>query len=137
MRFEVPQFIDIEDKIFGPLTFKQFIYVAGGAGLCFAVYKLIPIYIAIPIMIVIAGLAWALAFYKLNNQPFINIGQSFIIYLIKGKKYVWRKEIKKEQPVEQKPATPAAPTVQNQEITARRIQDLARNLDILDKTRYN
>ncbi len=33
MRFEVPQFIDVEDKIFGPFTFKQFLYLAGGAGL--------------------------------------------------------------------------------------------------------
>jgi hypothetical protein len=29
MQFRVPQFIDIEDKLFGPLTFKQFIYLAG------------------------------------------------------------------------------------------------------------
>ena len=40
MRFEVPQFVDIEDKIFGPLTFKQFIYIAGGAGVSVvAVYR--------------------------------------------------------------------------------------------------
>ena len=32
MRFQVPQFIEIESKIFGPLTFKQFIYLAGGGG---------------------------------------------------------------------------------------------------------
>ncbi|MFM2424198.1 MAG: hypothetical protein RLZZ70_589, partial [Candidatus Parcubacteria bacterium] len=30
MQFEVPQFIEIEDKIFGPLTWKQFLYVGGG-----------------------------------------------------------------------------------------------------------
>ena len=33
MMFSVPQFIDVEDKIIGPLTLKQFIYLAGGAGL--------------------------------------------------------------------------------------------------------
>ena len=32
MRFEVPQFIDIEDKIIGPLTWRQFIYLGGGVG---------------------------------------------------------------------------------------------------------
>lgn len=136
MRFEVPQFIDIEDKIFGPLTFKQFIYVAGGAGLAFAIYKLLPIYFAIPLMLTVAVLAWALAFYKLNNQPFINIGQAFIIYLLHGKRYVWKKETKTATPTVQ-PTVSVVKTPEAQELTARKIQDLARNLDILDKTRYN
>jgi hypothetical protein len=137
MRFEVPQFIDIEDKIFGPLTFKQFIYVAGGVGLAFAIYKLLPIYFAIPLMLAVAVLAWALAFYKLNNQPFINIGQAFIIYLLHGKRYVWRKEAKKPKTVAEPVKTTPVAAPQNDEVTARKIQDLARNLDILDKTRYN
>lgn len=137
MRFEVPQFIDIEDKIFGPLTFKQFIYIAGGGGLSYAVYKLLPIYFAVPIILAIAGIAWALAFYKLNNQPFINIAQAFIVFITKNKLYVWKKEPKKITPVKQiiKPVEPVAP--EQKELTARTIQDLARNLDILDKTHYN
>ena len=32
MQFQVPQFIETEDKIVGPFTLRQFIYVAG-AGL--------------------------------------------------------------------------------------------------------
>ena len=39
MQFKVPQFLDIEDKIFGPFTFREFIYLAGAAGLCFVFYK--------------------------------------------------------------------------------------------------
>jgi hypothetical protein len=137
MRFEVPQFIDIEDKIFGPLTFKQFIYIAGGGGLCFAVYKLLPIYFAIPLMLGLAVLAWALAFYRLNNQPFINILQAFIVFQVKGKKYIWKKEVKKT-PVVKKSMEPVAPvTLEEPVLTARKVQDLARNLDILDRTRYN
>jgi hypothetical protein len=137
MRFEVPQFIDIEDKIFGPLTFKQFIYVAGGGGLCYATYKFFPIFIAIPVIIAIAGLSYALAFYKLNGQAFITVGQAFLVYLTKNKLYVWKKEApqvkKKQAPI----LTPVAAEPEQKELTARRIQDLARNLDILDKTRYN
>jgi hypothetical protein len=38
MRFEVPQFIEIEAKIVGPLTWKQFVYVAGGVGLLVILY---------------------------------------------------------------------------------------------------
>ncbi|TSC61742.1 MAG: SsrA-binding protein, partial [Parcubacteria group bacterium Athens0416_74] len=32
MQFQVPQFIEVEDKIVGPLTFKQFVFIAGGLG---------------------------------------------------------------------------------------------------------
>lgn len=137
MRFEVPQFIDIQDKIFGPLTFKQFIYVAGGAGLCYALYKLLPIYFAIPLMLAVAVLAWALAFYKLNNQPFIKVGQAFVTYLANNKLYVWKHELQKPKPVAKEIPVPVPEKVVGTELSNRRIQDLARNLDILDKTRYN
>jgi hypothetical protein len=137
MRFEVPQFIDIEDKIFGPLTFKQFIYIAGGGGLCYATYKLLPIYFAIPIIVAIAGIAWALSFYKLNNQPFITIAQAFIVYITKNKLYVWKKEPKKPEKVVIQTKPVEQPKIAPKELTARSVQDLARNLDILDKTRYN
>ena len=43
MQFQVPQFIEVEDKIFGPLTFKQFVYVAGGAGLAYLVWRVSPL----------------------------------------------------------------------------------------------
>lgn len=139
MRFEVPQFIDIEDKIFGPFTFKQFIYLAGGGGLGYATYRIFPIFLAVPIIIAIAGLTYALAFYKLNGQPFITVGQAFLVYLTKNKLYVWKKEVVEpvQQPLQKVPV-PTPPQQQTEtELTARRIQDLARNLDILDKTRYN
>ena len=136
MRFEVPQFIDIEDKIFGPLTFKQGLYVGGAIGIGVAAYKLLPIFIAIPIMIGIAGLAWALGFYKLNNQPFIVVGQAFLNYTFKDKIYIWKKEpekVQRSQPI--KKQEPEKEPVKI--ITQKDIQALARNLDILDKTKYN
>ena len=56
MRFQVPQFIEVEDKIFGPMTLKQFIYMAGGAGLSFLIYVLAKSLIVafLPIIIVMA-----------------------------------------------------------------------------------
>ena len=47
MHFQTPQFIEIEDKIFGPLTLKQFIYLAGAAGLSFTAYSLLPVPLAL------------------------------------------------------------------------------------------
>jgi len=91
MRFQVPQFIDVEDKIFGPLTLKQFIYVAGGGAASFLLYKYLPIYISIFLIIPTAGFGAALAFYKINNKPFIFAVESAFKYIIGTKLYLWKK----------------------------------------------
>jgi hypothetical protein len=97
MRFQVPQFIEVEDKIFGPLTFKQFIYVAGGAGICVILFLLLPRFIAIVISLPIALFSAALAFYKVNDKPFINLVEAFVKYSLTSKLYIWRKE---EKPIQ-------------------------------------
>ena len=94
MRFQVPQFIEVEDKIFGPLTFKQFIYVAGGAGICVILFIFLPKFLAIPISLPVALFSGALAFYKVNGKPFINIVEAFLKYTLTNKLYIWKKEEK-------------------------------------------
>ncbi len=96
MRYQVPQFIEFEDKIFGPLTLKQFVYIAGGAGLAFIIYRVLPsIFLsAIPMLLVLTFSA-ALAFYKVNNKPFITVVEAAFKYLIGTKLYIWKKVDKK------------------------------------------
>jgi hypothetical protein len=91
MRFQVPQFIEIEDKIFGPLTIKQFIYLAGGAGLSFIVFRFLPLFLVIPLVVIVLGFSLALAFYEVNGKPLINMAQSAFGYLVSSKLYLWKK----------------------------------------------
>jgi hypothetical protein len=70
MRFEVPQFIEIEDKIFGPFTWKQFVYLAGGIGLSAVIFFAAPFIVFVLIGVPLGGLAILLAFYPVNNRPF-------------------------------------------------------------------
>ena len=92
MRFQVPQFIEIEDKIFGPLTLKQFIYMAGGAGLSFVMYTLLPFYVAIILIILIMGFSATLAFYKINKRfPFVYLVEAATKYFFGPKLYIWKK----------------------------------------------
>ncbi len=93
MRFQVPQFIDVEDKIFGPLTLKQFIYLAGGGGLSFLIYVLVDslVFAFIPIALIM-GFSATLAFYRVNNKPFINVMESAFKYFTSKKLYIWKKE---------------------------------------------
>lgn len=91
MRFQVPQFIEVEDKIFGPLTFKQFIYVAGGVGMAVLIFIFLPNFLAIIISLPIVIFAAALAFYKVNDKPFINLVEAFVKYALTNKLYIWKK----------------------------------------------
>jgi len=95
MRFQVPQFIEVEDKIFGPLTFKQFIYVAGGVGIGVVLFSLLPNFIALVISIPVVLFALALAFYKVNDKPFVRVVESFFKYQLGSKLYIWKKEDRK------------------------------------------
>ncbi len=92
MQFQVPQFIDVEDKLFGPLTFKQFIYVLGAGGAAFIIYKLIPnVYLALLVAAPIVGLALLLAFYKFNDRPFILMLESAFKYYAASRIFLWKK----------------------------------------------
>src|SRR3989337_4032462 len=102
MRFKVPQFIDIEDKIFGPFTFKEFVYLAGGAGLCYVFFRILPLYASVPLILIVATFSLCLTFVKINKKPFIEILQAFFMYLLQSKLYIWKKKMektKKEAPM--------------------------------------
>ena len=95
MRYQVPQFLEIEDKIIGPLTIKQFVYLAGGAGMSFIIYTYLPFYLALLLIVIVIPLALALAFYKVNNKPFIDFLESAFLFYTKQNLYIWKREEKK------------------------------------------
>jgi hypothetical protein len=132
MRFEVPQFIDVEEKLFGPLTFKQAIYLAGGVGLGYVCYKIIPSPLSYIFALVFVALGLLLAFYKMNNRSFMEIAQSYLNYQIKGKRYIWKRDLLKKPSAPVAIPQPPKETI-SKNITNQTITDLAKNLDILDQ----
>jgi hypothetical protein len=94
MRFQVPQFLEIEDKLFGPLTFKQFIYIAGSIGIAVVLFMFLPNFIAFLLSAPVVAFGVALAFYKMNDKPFISVVEAFIKFHTSGKLYLWQKEEK-------------------------------------------
>ncbi len=131
MEYQVPQFIDVEDKIFGPLTIKQFIYVAGGVGLIAILFLMLPLFVAILIAIPVGALAGALAFFKMNGKPFIEIMESGISYFLGKRLYLWRKE--KHAAIPTVSEMPAAPAIAPKEALSRRkLEELAWSLDVRD-----
>ena len=95
MRFEVPQFIDIEDKIFGPLTWRQFLYLGGGVGMGVVLFFTANIFVFILVGLPLAVLAGALAFYPVNNRPFSFFLEAIVSYFQGTKLYLWRQKEQK------------------------------------------
>ncbi len=92
MRFEVPQFIEIEDKIFGPLTWRQFLYLGGGVGMGVVLFFAANFFIFILIGLPLALLAGALAFYPVNNRPFSYFLEAILTYVKGAKLYIWQQK---------------------------------------------
>lgn len=93
MQFRVPQFIDIEDKILGPLTWRQFAYCLGAAGIAYLSMRFISNNIlALIVAAPFSGLFLALAFVKINNQSFVEVMEHAINYFSKSNIYTWQKK---------------------------------------------
>lgn len=129
MEYQVPQFIEVESKIVGPLTLRQFIYIAGGAGLCLALFKFLPFFLAALLSLPVAGFAGALSFYKINNKPFINVVEAAAKFYTSSRLFLWRKE-QHEMPKKTAPVKPVAAHVQNSHLTRGKLHELAWSLDI-------
>ncbi|HVY67966.1 MAG TPA: PrgI family protein [Patescibacteria group bacterium] len=93
MQYPVPQFTDVEDRIIGPLTLKQFLIMFGAGLIVFLIYTLTK---SIPIMIfaiLIAGLpAAAVSFGKINGRPMYQAFPFLLRFFTSPRMLVFHKE---------------------------------------------
>ena len=93
MRYQVPQFIDIEDKIAFQLTAKQLGWFAAGGVILFILWNFISFGAFVFLGIIVIGISAALAFIKINGASLLDyIGYSFI-FLFKPRVFIWRKTV--------------------------------------------
>ena len=97
MQFQVPQFIETEDKIIGPLTLKQFLYLAGAGAICFTLFFVLKMWLWIIITAFIGTLAAAVAFIQYNGRPLPVILVAAFGYFWKPRFYLWKKIEEKEK----------------------------------------
>lgn len=93
MHYNVPQFIDIEDTLVGPLTAKQLLWLFAMAGVLLIMWfnfgeKTIFVAFAIPISM----LFLAFAFYRPNGQSFLSFVGHALTFLVRPKIYIWRRD---------------------------------------------
>lgn len=94
MRFTVPQFVEREPKIIGPMTLKQFMYIGTAGAVCFVLYYLAPFIVFLAACLVLGVLGFALAFLKVGGKSLPALLASYLKFSISPKIYIWRKKEK-------------------------------------------
>lgn len=88
-QFTVPQFIDVESKIIGPITTRQFIIILTGFVLGGISYRLFDFSLFITIGLALLVLTGTFGFVKINGRPFHVFLLNFIQTLKKAKLRIW------------------------------------------------
>jgi hypothetical protein len=136
MEYQVPQFIEVESKIVGPLTLAQFVYIAGAAGLCVVFYFYLPLIFALLFAAPVVGLAAALAFYRVNGKPFIQVLESAFNYYTSSHLFIWKHAQptaaaqKEAQAVSARAEALAHPVLGAPRLTRDKLSELAWQLDV-------
>ena len=128
MQFSVPQFIDVEDKIVGPLTGKQTIYLVVGGGLLLLTFTFLNFGFFLVALVIIAPLTLGFAFYKPKGVPLSQVLANGIDYYTSNHLYVWRREpmVTMYKTVQKKHTSSETPM---KIVSKSRIRDLANLLD--------
>ncbi len=136
MEYQVPQFIEVEDKLIGPLTLKQFIYIAGAAGICIVLFVYLPLIFAILLALPVAGAGAALAFYKVNSKPFVEVLEDGFNYYTHSKLFLWKHEVKSTEAMNAAASASAAAVEALRKprpasrLTSGKLSELAWSLDV-------
>lgn len=94
MQYAVPQFIEVEDKVIGPLTTKQFLYLVAGGVFLLIAWALADISLFILLAILTAGVVIPFAFVKINGRPFEIFVMAAFNFFTKPKLRLWIKDYK-------------------------------------------
>lgn len=129
MLFNVPQFLDIEDKIVGPLTAKQLGWLGLGGVFLMIFWNFLDTQAFFIAAIIIGGIFGALAFYKPFGQPLISFLMSSVYFVVRPRMYVWHRLPEKiEMP---KKSTPKAEEIIHTQktLSGKKIDELSKILD--------
>lgn len=130
MMFSVPQFIDVEDKIAGPLTWRQLLWMIGLLVTLLMIYTFVGggvifVIIALPLVLAFS----ALAFYRPQGQSLLSfVGHGFF-FLFRPKVAVWERPVVRTRAVRESQAPAISEVSTDKGISRDRLRELAKILD--------
>ncbi len=90
-QYQVPQFIDIEDKVVGPLTIKQFFIIAAGVGIAGLLFMVLRLAFAIVLGVPLIAFTTSLALVKMHGMPLWRYIAAALSFSIRPQEYFWKK----------------------------------------------
>jgi type IV secretory pathway TrbD component len=88
MQFQVPQFIETEDKIVGPFTLRQFMYIGAGGLISAILYFMVQPWLWFLLTIIVIGAAMAVAFIKVEGRSLFDVLLSACGFYWKPQTYI-------------------------------------------------
>ena len=127
MQFQIPQFIEKETKIVGPLSFRQFIFVGIAGTIIFLLYFTLAktnLLLFLLIAIILTGTSLVLSFVTVAGRSLPIVVANFFIYLLSSRIYLWKKkqiaprlvEIKRKPEREKEKELPALKFVEKSQL---------------------
>ncbi len=127
----VPQFLDVEDKIIGPVTVRQFIELIVGGLVEVIMYKTLDFPAFVVFGLIVLSLTVVVAFARINGQPFHLFLLNFIQTIKNPKLKVWQKsqDLKYLRDLlAQPPDVPKSPLIRRP-VTTSKISEIALIVD--------
>lgn len=133
MQFQVPQFLEVEDKLFGFMTLKQFLFVVGGAAVGYLAYTFFPGWLSSPVIVIIVPFGLALAFVKVHTKPFIYFVEAVLRYVFSPRLYIWKKIPNPPKTAEDTAEKSRNAGVYVPPLSEHKLKDMAWSLDIKER----
>lgn len=96
MQFQIPQFIEVENKIVGPLSLKQFFFIAAAGGISFMLFFVLAMWLWVIITLILGATAVSLAFIRYNGQPLYRVAWTAFGFFWKPRLYLWQRQPKEK-----------------------------------------
>lgn len=133
MQYKVPQNIDMEDKIIGPLSLSQFFYLLFGGIIIYILFHRLALtgyyWLFLLLSIPIGIVAFAFAFIKVQDRPFAVFAVSFFKFSTRPKERIWHHREATTIKIQSAPTVKKAETVEHKNVSQTQISELANVLD--------
>lgn len=96
-KFVVPQFIDVEDKVIGPITIRQFVLMVIGGILIFVSFKFADVTLFLLLAVIIGLIVFLFGFFKVNGASFHSFLLNVLMTFKKPSLRVWHKDLREEE----------------------------------------
>jgi len=129
MLINVPQYIDVEDKIVGPLTGKQLGWILVLGVLLMVLWNMVPGPVFFILGLPLTVLFVALAFYRPYGQPLGSFVIFGVMYFFRPKIYVWKRSPMQEVKNAPQKIKTVEDIIPDKHISSQSLRELAGLLD--------